>query len=307
MRVVKQQWGRDVQMAALYIGTMKVLSGTEVAKAKRLKIAEDVRQLKHQTGIVPGLAVILVGEDPASQVYVRNKGRACNEVGIVSSEHKLPVDSEASVLKKLIVELNNDKSVHGILVQLPLPKHLDSDEILGWIDPKKDPDALTVENMGLCWKGQPRVEPCTPSGAMAILKYFDIDVAGKNAVVIGRSNIVGKPMLQLLQMANATVTLCHSKTKNLREHTLNADIVVAAAGQPLLLGKEDFKKGAVVIDVGIHRQEVAGGKSKLCGDVRFDELLDWAFAATPVPGGVGPMTITMLLNNTLKLAKLSTT
>lgn len=285
----------------IILQVMRILSGKEVVQARRKKIAEKVQQLKNNKGITPGLAVVLVGEDPASQVYVRNKAKACDEVGINSFEHKLPAETSADDLKKLIIELNNNKEVHGILVQLPLPKHLNTDEILQCIDPKKDPDALTTENMGLCWKGTPRVSACTPSGVMAILDYYKIEIAGKEAVVVGRSNIVGKPMAQLLLMADATVTLCHSKTKNLRKYTSQAEIVVVAAGRPLMLGKEDFKKGAVVIDVGMHR-ELIDGKTKLCGDVRFDELHDWVSAATPVPGGVGPMTITMLLENTFKLA-----
>ena len=282
---------------------MKILSGKEVSQVRLEKISQQVQQLKSDKGIAPGLAVVLVGEDPASQVYVRKKGEACEQVGIRSFEQKLPEDTSAADLKKLIQELNNNSEVHGILVQLPLPKQLDSDEVLSWIDPKKDPDALTVENMGLCWKGQPRVTSCTPTGVMVILEHYDIDVAGKYAVVIGRSNIVGKPMAQLLQSANATVTVCHSRTPDLSRFTREADIVVVAAGKPQMLGKDDFKEGSVVVDVGIHRQEI-NGKPKLCGDVRFEELEGWVQAATPVPGGVGPMTITMLLENTLKLASL---
>ena len=282
---------------------MKILSGKEVSQARREKISQQVQQLKSEKGITPGLAVVLVGEDPASQVYVRNKGKACEQVGINSFEHGLAAESSAEELKTVIEELNQNSEVHGILVQLPLPKHLNSDEVLSWIDPQKDPDALTVENMGLCWKGQARVTPCTPTGVMAIFEHYGIEVEGKYAVVVGRSNIVGKPMAQLLQMANATVTMCHSRTKDLRKFTAEADIVVVAAGKPLMLGREDFKEGAIVADVGIHRQEVEG-KTKLCGDVRFDELEGWVQAATPVPGGVGPMTITMLLENTLKLASL---
>ncbi|MCB0389726.1 MAG: bifunctional methylenetetrahydrofolate dehydrogenase/methenyltetrahydrofolate cyclohydrolase FolD [Bdellovibrionales bacterium] len=282
---------------------MKILSGNEVSKVRRQKISEEVQQLKSKKGVHPGLAVVLVGEDPASQVYVRNKGKACEQVGIQSYEYKMSADTSANDLKLLIEKLNNDDRVHGILVQLPLPKHLNSDEVLSWINPRKDPDALTVENMGLCWKGIARVTPCTPSGVMKILEHYKISVEGKYAVVIGRSNIVGKPMAHLLQEANATVTICHSRTNNLQEYTQRADIVVVAAGKPLMLGREDFKSGAVVVDVGIHRIEV-NGQSKLCGDVRFDELDGWVNAATPVPGGVGPMTITMLLENTLKLASL---
>lgn len=282
---------------------MRVLDGKVVSEHRRKKISEDVRQLKKDRGLQPSLAVILVGEDPASHVYVRNKAKACQDVGMRSVEYKLSANTTADSLKKLIVELNIHKEIHGILVQLPLPNHLNSDEILQWIEPIKDPDALTVENMGLCWKGTPRVTPCTPSGVMAILEYYGIEVVGKEAVVVGRSNIVGKPMAQLLQMADATVTICHSKTPNLKKYTSAADIVVAAAGRPRFLGRDDFKRDSVVIDVGIHRTE-QNGKAQLCGDVRFEELQGWVAAATPVPGGVGPMTITMLLENTLKLASL---
>lgn len=282
---------------------MKILEGRPVVQSVRQEIARKVADLKAKTQVVPGLAVVLVGEDPASQVYVRNKGKACAEVGIRSFEHRLPESTQANELRSLISDLSEDEAVHGILVQLPLPAHLDSDEVLSWIPPQKDPDSLTVENLGLLFKGCPRVKPCTPSGVMEILEFYGIDVAGKHAVVIGRSNIVGKPMAQLLQMANATVTLCHSKTQNLQQFTRSADLVVVAAGRPRMLGREDFKQGSIVIDVGIHRLN-ENRKTRLCGDVRFDELEGWAAAATPVPGGVGPMTITMLMQNTLDLAQL---
>lgn len=278
---------------------MLKLSGKDVAQAKREEIRLQVKNFRDNYGRRPGLAVVLVGEDPASQVYVRNKGLACAEVGIESFEYKLAESTDKLELKKLIESLNQEEKVDGILVQLPLPKHLNGDEALAWIDPHKDPDGLTVENMGLLFTGQPRVKSCTPAGVMEILKFYNIDVAGKNAVVVGRSNIVGKPMAQLLQQANATVGVCHSRTQNTQEYTKRADIVVVAAGQPRFMGREFFKKGSVVIDVGMHRDE----NNKLCGDVRFEELEGWVSAATPVPGGVGPMTITMLLANTLKLAK----
>lgn len=285
---------------------MLVLKGNEVAKARKELLKGRIAKFKEKHGFAPGLAVVLVGEDPASQVYVRNKDNACKAVGLNSFRHNLPADTTQEALNQLIDELNTDEKVHGILVQFPLPKGLSADQVLQRISPGKDADGLTYYNMGLHWAGRPQVVSCTPAGIMAILEHYEIPVTGKNAVVIGRSNLVGRPIAQLLQLANATVTTCHSKTANIREHTLAADIVVVAAGQPRHFGKEDFKKGAVVIDVGIHRLPPEEGQEKasLCGDVRFEELEGWAGAATPVPGGVGPMTITMLLENTVDLAEL---
>ena len=282
---------------------MQILDGKLVSEARRKALAAAISELKFKESVVPGLAVVLVGDDPASQVYVANKIKSCKEVGIQSFEHRVPKDISSGQLKAVIEKLNQDPHVHGILVQLPLPKHLSSDEVLGWILPAKDADCLTTENLGRLWSGRPLTVPCTPAGVMAILQHYKISVVGLEAVVVGRSHIVGRPMAHLLTDANATVTICHSKTKNLSEHTRRADLVVVAAGQPEFLGATDFKKGAVVIDVGIHRKSAPGGKSLLCGDVRFKELEDIAKAATPVPGGVGPMTITMLLENTLTLAK----
>lgn len=278
---------------------MKVLDGKIVSKELRLHFKSQVKELKGDRGRAPGLAVVIVGEDPASKVYVANKIKACAEVGIKSFEYKEPATITPARLKERIEGLNEHPEVDGILVQLPLPEGLNSDEVLSWISPLKDADCLTAENLGLLWTGRPRTKPCTPAGVMEILKFYDIDVTGKRAAVVGRSQIVGKPMSLLLLEANATVTTCHSRTKNIREILQESDIVVAAAGRPLLFGKEDFKKGAVVIDVGIHRDQ-----GKLCGDVRYDELEGHASAATPVPGGVGPMTITMLLANTIKLMEL---
>lgn len=282
---------------------MQRLEGKPVSEARRQKIAAQSAHFKKAHGRPPGLAVILVGDDPASHVYVANKLKACHEVGIRSIEHKLLESTSAAHLKEVIDELNAAPDVDGILLQLPLPKHLNSDEAIAWISPSKDADCLTPQNLGLLWSGKALTTPCTPWGVMVILEHYKIDVAGKNAVVIGRSNIVGKPMAHLLTQANATVTVCHSKTKNLREHTLRADIVVVAAGQPEFVGAGDFKKDAVVIDVGIHRKPGKEGKSKLCGDVRLKELEDTILAGTPVPGGVGPMTITMLMENTVRLAE----
>lgn len=282
---------------------MLILDGKEVSQALRTQMKLQAQKISEKLGRKPGLAVVLIGEDPASQIYVKNKIKACEETGIHSFEHRLPVTVSALELKQLIEKLNADSQVDGILVQLPLPAQLDEDQVLTWIQPTKDPDALTAENMGLMWTGKPRTMPCTPSGVMEILKYYKIETSGRKAVVIGRSNIVGKPMAQLLLNADATVTICHSRTKNLEQHTQAADIVVVAAGRSEFLGKSAFKAGAVVIDVGIHRKE-ENGKVRICGDVRSNELQGYVAALTPVPGGVGPMTITMLLKNTLKLAEL---
>jgi len=284
---------------------VQILDGKVVAEARRALIKGRVSQFKSKKGRTPGLAVILVGDDPASHVYVANKIKACAEVGIVSTEHRLPAAASMNELKAVIEKLNADPQVDGILMQLPLPKGLNSEQALQWISARKDADCLTTENLGLLWSGRPRTTPCTPWGVMVILEHYKIPIEGRTAVVIGRSNIVGKPMAYLLSQANATVTICHSKTENLREHTLRADIVVVAAGQPEFLGVGDFREGSVVIDVGMHRKPSADGKSKLCGDVRLKELGDVIEAGTPVPGGVGPMTITMLLENTLRLAELS--
>ena len=281
---------------------MQLLDGTAVAAQKRREIAENIEEFIQSRQRAPGLAVVLVGEDPASSVYVRNKIKACEQVGMLSFEHRLDEQTAPEELENLITRLNQDDQVDGILVQLPLPKRLNEHDVLSWIDPQKDPDGLTTENLGLMLSGRARIYSCTPNGVMEILKHYEISIAGKLAVVVGRSNIVGKPMALLLQNANATVTVCHSRTPDIGLHTRQADIVVVAAGKKALLGKKDFKQGAVVVDVGMHR-EVVGGKTKLCGDVRFEELDGWVSAATPVPGGVGPMTITMLLHNTLQLAK----
>lgn len=283
---------------------MQILDGKAVAQARRAKIAQAVNDLKVSSRTTPGLAVVLVGEDPASQVYVQNKIKACHEVGFQSFEHRVPATTSAAHLKALIQKLNDDPQIHGILVQLPLPAPLNSEEVLSWIAPRKDADCLTTENLGRLWTSRPLTVPCTPAGVMAILEHYQIDVRGMEAVVIGRSHIVGKPMAHLLTEANATVTVCHSKTQDVKRHTTQADLVVVAAGKPEFLGAGDFKKDAIVIDVGIHRKPSAsGGKPTLCGDVRLKELEGIVKAATPVPGGVGPMTITMLLENTLTLAR----
>ena len=283
---------------------MQILDGKKVAAGIKNQLKRSVEAFKQSTGRPPGLTVILVGDDPASEVYVRNKDKACEAIGMKSELIKLPAETSQEELTQKIQGLNADDSVDGILVQLPLPSHLDSEKALEAIDPTKDPDGLTQTNMGLLWAGKPRVASCTPQGVMSLLKVYEIPIEGQHAVVIGRSNIVGKPMAQLLNMANATVTICHSRTKDLEKHTKLADILVVAAGKPRFLGKEAIKEGAVVIDVGIHRQMDEDGKPKLCGDVRFEELEGIASAATPVPGGVGPLTIATLLENTVRLAEL---
>lgn len=282
---------------------MQILQGKVVAEARRQKIAQEVEQFHTKEGRPPGLAVILVGHDPASQVYVANKLKTCQQLGIRSFEHKLDENTSALRLREVIEHLNDHPEVDGILLQLPLPKHLNADEAISWIHPHKDADCLTAENLGLLWSGRAVTTPCTPWGVMVILEHYGFNISGWDAVVVGRSNIVGKPMAHLLSQANATVTICHSKTRHLREHLLRADLVVVAAGQPEFLGAGDFKKDAVVIDVGIHRKAGSDGKQRLCGDVRLKELDGLIRAGTPVPGGVGPMTITMLMENTVRLAR----
>lgn len=264
-------------------------------------VAESVyNQLKSQLANAsskPHLAVILVGEDPASQVYVSHKQKACENLGYKSSLIKLSSETSAQELKNKIIELNNDKSVHGILLQLPLPAHLDSSAMTNLIAPEKDADSLTTYSLGLLMSGKQIVASCTPAGIMEILKYYKIDVAGKNVLVIGRSLIVGLPLMHLLNQQNATVTVAHSKTVNVKELVKNFDYVFVAVGKPHFLKASDFKKGAVVIDVGIHRTE-----NGLVGDVNPQDGEGHLAALTPVPGGVGPMTIAMLMQNTYKLA-----
>lgn len=278
---------------------MILLDGKNVAAVRREALKPRIENFKKATGRAPQLSVVLVGEDPASQVYVRNKHRACQKTGMDSSIHTLPATATQDDLNQWIERLNLDPKVDGILVQLPLPKHLQLEPVLRNIMAEKDADGLTYANAGYLASGKPFVKPCTPMGIMSILEHYKINVEGMNAVVVGRSQIVGKPMAMLLNDANATVTICHSKTRNVREYTSRADIVVVAAGQKRFLGREDFKQGSVVIDVGMH----GTGGGELCGDVRFEELADVVSAITPVPGGVGPMTITSLLENTVFLAE----
>ena len=262
-----------------------------------MNISMEVSALKEK-GITVGLAVIIVGEDPASKVYVSNKKKACENLGIISEEYALPENTTNEELLALIEELNNKPSINGILCQLPLPRHLDEKLIINSIDPEKDVDAFHPFNVGKIMIGDFYFLPCTPAGVMEMLKYENIEVEGKTCVVIGRSNIVGKPMNMLLLHQNGTVTVCHSKTKNLKEICRNADILVAAVGRPKFVTEDMVKKGAVVIDVGINRVD-----GKLCGDVDFDNVKNKVSAITPVPGGVGPMTIAMLMQNTLTAAK----
>lgn len=276
-----------------------LMSGKEVSASTREKISADVKEFKEKTGITPGLAVIIVGENEASKVYVRNKHKACAEVGMYSKVVELPESTPESELLDLICELNSDDSIHGILVQLPLPKHIDEQKVINTISPKKDVDAFHPENVGKIMLGEYDFLPCTPAGVMEILDYYNIEISGKKCVIIGRSNIVGKPQALLLLERNGTVTICHSRTKNLAEETKEADILVVAIGKPDFVTKDMVKEGAVVIDVGINRMP----DGKLHGDVAFDEVSPIAYAITPVPGGVGPMTITMLLKNTLTAAK----
>lgn len=280
---------------------MQIIDGKDIAAKTRLRIKEETAKLVDITGITPGLAVILVGDDPASVVYVRNKTRDCLEVGFKSYEHILPASTSQQELLDLVNDLNNDPSVHGILCQLPLPKHLNEQDIIHAIDPKKDVDAFHPVNVGKIMIGSYDFLPCTPAGVMELIHSTGISVGGKKCVVIGRSNIVGKPMAMLLLHENGTVTICHSKTNDLKKETLQADILVAAVGKAKLIGADMVKDGAIVIDVGMNRDE----NGKLCGDVDFDSVKGKAGYITPVPGGVGPMTRAMLMQNTLTAYKLA--
>ena len=282
--------------------TAQLIDGKAFAARVRGQVAEHVARLKQDHGIVPGLAVVLVGEDPASQVYVRSKGKQTVEVGMTSFEHKLDASVSEEELIAVIDQLNADPAVHGILVQLPLPKHLNEDLVIGRIDPAKDVDGFHISNVGLLGTGQKSMVPCTPLGCLMMLRDHFGSLSGCEAVVIGRSNIVGKPMAQLLLGDSCTVTIAHSRTRDLPEVVRRADIVVAAVGRPEMVPGDWIKPGAVVIDVGINRiaaPEKGEGKMKLVGDVDFASCTEVAGAITPVPGGVGPMTIACLLANTL--------
>ncbi len=271
------------------------IDGKEIARQLRAELRTEVQGLVAEHGVTPGLAVILVGQNPASQVYVRMKKQACADVGIVSFSHELPQETSEEALLSLIYTLNNHPDVHGILVQMPLPEHINSLRVLEGIAPEKDVDGFHPNNMGLLAIGAPHFKPCTPWGCMELLRISGISVAGKQAVVVGRSNIVGKPVGLMLLAEHATVTFCHSQTPQLPEVIARADIVVAAIGRAEMIRGDWLKPGAVVIDVGMNRR----ADGSLCGDVAYDEALPRVAAITPVPGGVGPMTITMLLKNTV--------
>ena len=277
----------------------KIIDGKAISKQIREEISAERAAFTAKSGITPGLAVVIVGEDPASQVYVRNKRRACDEVGFYSESYELPAETTQEELEALVDRLNNDDNIHGILVQLPLPKHLDETRVLLKITPEKDVDAFHPYNVGKIMIGDYSFLPCTPAGVMALIQRSGIDVCGKKCVVIGRSNIVGKPMAMLLLHSHGTVTICHSRTQNLASICKEADILVAALGKADFVGADMIKEGAVVIDVGMNRK----ADGKLTGDVNFAEAEPLASYITPVPGGVGPMTITMLMQNTLTAAK----
>jgi methylenetetrahydrofolate dehydrogenase (NADP+)/methenyltetrahydrofolate cyclohydrolase len=276
----------------------KLINGKEIGNTIRKSIQQEVNVLKEQ-GINPGLAVILVGDDPASHTYVSNKQKSCEQMGIYSELIKLSADVTEETLLQQIERLNENPAIDGILVQLPLPKHIDEQKVIAAISPEKDVDGFHPISVGKMLLGQPTFLPCTPFGVMKLLEYSNVDIRGKHAVVIGRSHIVGVPMGQLLLQKDATVTYCHSKTPDLKAITKQADILVVATGRAKMIGAEHVKDGAVIIDVGMDRDE----NGKLCGDVDFDAVIDKVSAITPVPGGVGPMTITMLLFNTLQSAK----
>jgi methylenetetrahydrofolate dehydrogenase (NADP+)/methenyltetrahydrofolate cyclohydrolase len=284
--------------------TARIIDGKALAAGVRAEVAAGVAKLKREQSILPGLAVVLVGEDPASQVYVRNKGEATRAAGMRGIEHELPATVAEAALLELIGDLNRDDSVHGILVQLPLPRQIDPSKVIEAIDPLKDVDGFNPVNVGRLASGQRALVPCTPSGSLILAKSVLPSLKGLEAVVIGRSNIVGKPMAQLLLREDCTVTIAHSRTRDLPAVVRRADLVVAAVGRPEMVRGDWIRPGAVVIDVGINRVPAAGGKTRLVGDVAFAEAAAVASAITPVPGGVGPMTIACLLANTLEAARM---
>ncbi len=279
---------------------MKIIDGKKVAAEIRAKVAGQVKALKDKTGKAPGLAVVLVGDDPASAVYVRNKRKACEQAGVNSYEYSLAADTSQETLLAKVEQLNREDAVDGILVQLPLPKQIDSQRVLEAISPEKDVDGFHPLNFGYLAAGKPRLPPCTPAGIIELLDYYDIAIEGKRAVVLGRSNIVGKPLAFMLLQRNATVTICHSRTRDLPEITRSADLLFAAVGQAGFVTGDMVREGTVVVDVGIHRID-----GKLSGDVLFKEVERKAAWITPVPGGVGPMTIAMLLKNTVRAFQLA--
>lgn len=281
----------------------RLIDGKGFAEDLRRRIAGEVADFKASTGVTPGLAVVLVGEDPASAVYVRNKGKQTLEAGMASIEHKLPATASETEVLALVEALNVDPAVHGILVQLPLPGHIDAQKVLATIDPAKDVDGFHVVNVGRLAVGAEALVPCTPLGCVMLLKHHLGSLAGLRAVVVGRSNIVGKPVAQLLLREDCTVTIAHSRTRDLSEECRRADILIGAVGRPEMIRGDWIKPGATVIDVGINRVEKPGGGTRLVGDVAFDEAQGIAGLITPVPGGVGPMTIACLLQNTLTAAR----
>ncbi len=281
----------------------RVIDGKAIAAEVRRSVAAEVEQLKKEKGLTPGLAVVLVGEDPASQVYVRNKARQTTEAGMRSFEHRLPASTSETELLKLIDDLNRSKDVHGILVQLPLPPQIDTRKVIEAIDPAKDVDGFHPINVGRLSAGERSLVPCTPAGCIILAKSVQPELRGLEAVVIGRSNIVGKPVAQLLLREDCTVTIAHSRTRDLPGVVRRADLVIAAVGRPEMVRGDWIKPGAIVIDVGINRVEGPDGKSRLVGDVAYEEVAQVAGAITPVPGGVGPMTIACLLKNTVSAAR----
>lgn len=290
---------------------MTLIDGKKVSAQIKEQVAAETERLQQQTGKVPGLAVVLVGEDPASAVYVKNKNKTCEKMGFQSFSHTLSADTEEKVLLKLIADLNANPEVNGILVQLPLPDHINEHKVLEAIDPKKGVDGFHPVNVGTLTSGGDALVPCTPAGIIEMLDFYKIGIEGKHAVILGRSNIVGKPMANLLVQkhkdANATVTVCHSRTRELATLTRQADILIAALGSPHIVTADMVKEGAVVIDVGINRVDDASAKKgyRIVGDVDFDAVSQVASAITPVPGGVGPMTVAMLMVNTLKAARMT--
>ncbi len=288
----------------------QLIKGTEISKQIREEITREITELKEKHGVTPGLATILVGEDPGSKVYVGQKEKACNKLGIYSERTDLPAETSEADLLALVEKLNKDSKIHGVLVQLPLPKHIDATRVIYAISPDKDVDCFHPVNVGKLMIGTGRFLPCTPHGIMELLKRSDITTEGKHVVVVGRSNIVGKPIANLMLQpppgGNATVTLCHTKTKDLGAFTRAADILIVAVGQPKTITGDMVKQGVVVIDVGVNRiGKTPEGKAILAGDVDFDEVQEKAAAITPVPGGVGPMTITMLMKNTVESARMA--
>jgi methylenetetrahydrofolate dehydrogenase (NADP+)/methenyltetrahydrofolate cyclohydrolase len=282
----------------------RVIDGKAVAADVRAGVAKDVAALKAAHGLTPGLAVVLVGEDPASKVYVKNKGEQTKEAGMNSWEYKLPAETSEAEILAVVEKLNNDPAVNGILVQLPLPKHVNAERVLNTIDPNKDVDGFHPVNVGRLWIGERTLVPCTPTGSVILAKTVQPNLSGLNAVVIGRSNIVGKPVAALLLRENCTVTVAHSRTRNIESVVKGADLLIAAVGIPEMVKGDWVKPGAIVIDVGINRVPSANGKTKLVGDCDYEDCARVAGAITPVPGGVGPMTIACLLQNTVEAAKI---